>query len=268
MGTVVIDGMSVAVGRRGAGPPLLLVHGLGGPAMWERVVPILAERFDVILPHLPGFGESHGPPRPLKARDHAAILLRAFESLGVGRATLAGISYGGEIAAAVAASRPDLVASLVLVCPTGTRRYPGALRSPGVRSAIRPFLRRGLSNPRIAERLSRRSFHDLRVRPADLVARHLGHLRLPDAMGALLAAIDDIWSGDGGLARVVGGLAMPLTLVWGAEDRTVPLARAGPLIAARPDATMVVIPGSGHSVPLERPSELADAISAAATRHS
>ena len=262
-----VDGTEIAVERRGTGPPLVLVHGLGGPAMWVLAAPILAERFDVVLPHLPGFGDSEPPGRALKTGDHARLLSRLLDSLSLARVTLAGISYGGEIAAAIAADRPDRVSGLVLICPTGTRRYPAPFRSGRVRSALRPLLRRALANPRIAETLSRRSFHDPGARPAGLVAGHLERLRLPGRLDALIDAVDEVWSGDGNLAVRVEKLDVPMTLVWGEDERTVPPGYAAPLRASRPDAELVVIPGAGHSIPLERPAELAAAMTAAAGRH-
>lgn len=266
MDFIVIDDTELAVERLGDGPPLLLVHGLGGPAMWERAAPILAREFEVILPHLPGFGDSPPARFPLGAGGHASLLARFLDADEISGATFAGISWGGEIAARLAASRPDLVRSLVLICPTGTRRYPAPLRSRAVRRALRPILRRWLGNPRVAEALSRRSFHDPTVRPADLVARHLERLALAGRLDALLDAVDQIWSGDGALAALVERLPMPLTLVWGAEDRTVRVSAAGSLRAARPDSEMIVIPACGHSVPLEQPVLLSRTIARCGSR--
>lgn len=266
MDVVAAGGLEVAVERRGTGPPLLLVHGIGGPAMWERAVPVLADSFDVVLPHLPGFGESPPPPRPLGAEGYARTVEDALGAIGFGGAagasalTVAGISYGGEIAARLAAGRPGFAGALVLVCPTGTRRYPAILGNAAVRRWIRPLLRRALTNPRIADRLSRRSFFDPSSRPADLVARHLEHLSRPGRVETMVDTVEGIWTAGNGLAEVVRGIGAPLTLVWGEEDRTVPPGSSAPLRAARPDARMVVIPGCGHSVPLERPAELAAAI--------
>lgn len=264
--TLTIDGVSIALERTGTGPPLLLVHGLGGPAMNERLAPILSARFDLLLPHLPGFGESPPASNRPGAADHAALLSRLLDTLGIGRAAIAGISYGGEIAARLAASRPGLASVLVLVSPTGAKPVPAPLRSALLRTALLPVLRRALTRRRVAEWLSRRSFHDPAARPAGLVERHLEHLRLPGRLDALLNAIDDIWSGRGELPGIVAGVGCPLTLAWGEADRTVSLSTAGPLFDARPDAELVVVPGAGHSVSLERPSELAAAIAAAAER--
>jgi pimeloyl-ACP methyl ester carboxylesterase len=258
----VIDGTALAFERAGTGPPLVLIHGLGGPAMWERVAPILAERFDLLIPHLPGFGESPPAARPCRARDHAALLAGHLDALALRAVTVAGISWGGEIAALLAASRPAAVRSLFLLCPTGTRRYPAPLRSHGLRRAMLPLVGRGLANPRIAEALSRRSFHDPGVRPPDLVTRYLDRLRQAGRLDALLDAIEDIWSSDRGLPPLLAAsVSMPLTLIWGARDRTVPVEYAQPLVDSRPDAELVVVPDCGHSLPLERPDVLSKIIS-------
>jgi pimeloyl-ACP methyl ester carboxylesterase len=252
----VIDGTTFAFERAGTGPPLILVHGLGGPAMWERVAPILAARFDVIIPHLPGFGESPPASRPLTAAGQSALLAEFIDRSALTGITAGGISYGGEIAARLATLRPGRIASLNLICPTGTRRYPVPLRSGLVRATLRPILRRGLVNPRIAEALSRRSFCDPGVRPNDLVSRYVEHLKLPGRIDALLDAIGEIWSGDRWLSTALASLPPPLTLIWGEADRTIPVSEAFVLHALRPDAKLIVIPACGHSVPLESPERL------------
>lgn len=246
---------------------MLLVHGLGGPAMWERVTPLLAAGHDVIVPHLPGFGESPPAGLPLSADDHALVLGRLLDEAGTGDVTVVGISYGGEIAAILAAllgaARPDRIRSLVLICPTGSRPHSPLLRTNFAQRMFRPFIRWALTRAWISDTLSRRSFFAISSRPQDLVRRYLDWLRQPGRADVLADTIGDVWSRGESLPGVVGRLMVPVRVVWGADDRTIPAGAARALEAARPGMRMTVIPRCGHSVPLEKPEELSAIIAEA-----
>jgi pimeloyl-ACP methyl ester carboxylesterase len=257
MPVVTIDGTALCYERHGRGPVVMLVHGLGGPAMWERLTPILAERVEVIVPHLPGFGESPAPPAPLDAGGHARLLGRLLDTLGAGGVTVAGLSYGGEIAASLAAARPGLVGDLVLISPTGVKRYPAFLRAPTVRSVLRPLLRLVLPRRLVADALSRRSFHEIASRPADLLDRYLRQLAAPGNLDCLVAAVEDIWTGGGRLPGLMRNLRVPVRIAWGGNDRTNPPKRAALLVSAAGDPPTAYLAACGHSVALEKPYELA-----------
>jgi len=114
---------ALAYTRRGAGAPLVLLHGLGSARQaWDPVIDRLAERFDVIAVDLPGFGDS--APLPPAIEPTPAVLaarVAAFlDELGVSTPHVAGNSLGGWVALELAAIRP--VASLTLLCPAGLWR--------------------------------------------------------------------------------------------------------------------------------------------------
>jgi pimeloyl-ACP methyl ester carboxylesterase len=123
-GHVVLSGMTtLAFTRRGSGPPLVLLHGLGSRRQaWDPIVPTLAEHFDVVAIDLPGFGESEPLPahvEPLPAALAAAVAGTLTE-LGVTTPHVVGNSLGGWVALELAGSRP--VASLTLLSPAGLWR--------------------------------------------------------------------------------------------------------------------------------------------------
>ena len=68
-----IDGVKTHILRAGAGPLLLLIHGLGAPQMWQRVIEQLSRAFDVMVVSLPGFEESDCPPNLWSTKDSAVI---------------------------------------------------------------------------------------------------------------------------------------------------------------------------------------------------
>jgi 2-hydroxy-6-oxonona-2,4-dienedioate hydrolase len=114
----------------GAGPPLLLVHGLGCSAdYWVRNGPWLAARgFRVVAPDLPGFGRTPGPEGGLSIPAQAAAVVRFADALGLERASYLGHSLSCQAVLEVAASRPERVERLLLAAPTGDRRRKRLLR--------------------------------------------------------------------------------------------------------------------------------------------
>jgi len=245
----------------GSGPALLLVHGLGGPLMWQRVLGPLSADFRVISIHLPGFGESDAPDVPFRLDDHARFLLRALDELQIPRATLMGTSLGGEIAANAALIDPGRVERLILVNTTGFRRggrlAPALLRLTLVRFLLTLLLR----SRRIVCLLGGLSFHDRAARPGTLCEEVFEQLSRPGHREAYVEGMRSVVSGSGGME---GTLQLPALLIWGEFDRwaRVPDTR----FTGVSGRTTIVVPGAGHSLPLEKPAELCAAVRAFATR--
>src|SRR5262245_56690391 len=123
-------GLGAHVG--GAGPPVVLLHGLGGAASnWVEVAPLLVDRHRVVALDLPGHAGSAplGPARGLQAFVDAVA--GPMGALGAVPALIVGHSFGGHVAVWLAARRPELVAGLLLVAPAGigtrTRRARAAI---------------------------------------------------------------------------------------------------------------------------------------------
>ena len=113
---------TVQVLESGDGPPVLFLHGAGGIAAWEGVLPLLARNHHVYAPMLPGFGESTG----LEClEDQFDLFLHGFdviEALELDRPYVIGESLGGWMAAEMAALRPDKIGRLALAAPVGLWR--------------------------------------------------------------------------------------------------------------------------------------------------
>jgi 3-oxoadipate enol-lactonase len=194
----------IAWERHGAGPPVLLIHGLGYARWgWEPVVPGLAQRFDVLLFDNRGIGESDAPPGPYTAAELAADALQVLDEAEVERAHVVGTSLGGMVAQQLALAAPDRVDRLVLACttPGGPRAYPmpavtvalmskAASLEPAV--ALRRFVENALAPQTVAEHpelVERIMEHRLRTAqdPAAWAAQAAAgaafdaHDRLPDA---------------------------------------------------------------------------------------
>jgi pimeloyl-ACP methyl ester carboxylesterase len=221
----------------GAGPPLVLVHGLASNAVqdWGRLVPALGRSLHVYAPDLPGFGQSDRPPAADYSIPMQVEAVRSFmAALGLGRARVAGISMGGWIAARLAADHPEMVERLVLVAPAGMRPD----REPIPVEALFPRDEEGVRTLVATIR------HKAPLLPS-FVARDILARRRRDEWVAR-RAVESMREGrdwlDGTLARAT----MPVLVVWGKQDRLIPVAYARRLEAELPHADLVVLDGCGH----------------------
>lgn len=206
----------------GAGPPVILLHGLAGSSGWWRYsMPALAARFSTHAPDLVGFGRSHGALRRSIA-DTAQLIVAWLHARGIERPHIIGHSMGGQIAIHLAAEHPDSVQRLVLVGAAGIPR-PISL-TQAVRFAAEVLPPRAWGTPRFLPRVA---VDTLRAGPRSM-ARSLASI-IQDDVRPLLPRV-----------------AAPTLLIWGALDPLTPL-RDGELMAARiPHAELRVFANSAH----------------------
>lgn len=277
-----VDGFSLGYDRRGAGPPVVLLHGWPGARTDHRfVVPMLSDSADVIVPDLRGFGESDkhpvSPDEGYSADAQARSVTGLLDELGVGPVVLAGYDIGSRVAQTVARQQPERVRALVVAPP-----MPGAgqrMLSPGVQQEFwyQSFHRldladRLLDGDRDAVRTYLQYFWTHWSGPsysqtdADLD-------RLADTYaspGAFTASIGWYRVGPGILARSLAEqaparadrVAVRTHVLWPAHDPLFPQAWADRLDDFFADVTLTFLPESGHFVPLEAPEAFASAIRA------
>jgi pimeloyl-ACP methyl ester carboxylesterase len=220
--TAEVDGRTVGWRVAGAGPPLVLVHGLSGSWRWWRdVVGDLASAREV---HALDVSVAPGSASPW--------LLRWADAAGLDRFSLIGHSLGGAVAAQTAGTAPERVTELVLVAAVGMPYERGLF---------------GYGLP-LAEALlvTRPSF----LRTLALDAARTGPRLLPSALYATRADVRE-------QAR---SIRCPTLLVWGSRDRLVPASVAAAWQQLLPDARLVTIAGAGHVPMVERPREFASAV--------
>ena len=115
----VISGVAKKTRRSGSGEPLVYLHGAGGQSAIEPWMETLAQKYDVIVPEHPGWGESTGIDHLDDVIDMALFYHDLFDAMGLASVNLAGGSLGGMFAAEIAALAPSYVNRLVLVDPAG-----------------------------------------------------------------------------------------------------------------------------------------------------
>jgi pimeloyl-ACP methyl ester carboxylesterase len=246
----------------GAGPTLLLIHGLGGCwQWWLEVLPALGLQRRVIAVDLPGFGHSEQLPPPATMAAHAVTLAELADTLILGDVTVAGHSMGGLVTLELARRRPDLITKAILVNAGGVPMSEGRLRAVvGLINGSRAFL----ANPAINRAIIRRprpraAFSKLAVGNAGAISMPLAQEVVPlmASPGYVEAVVE--------AARAVRdtnpeAVAQPTLLLWGADDPIVTLANARDMERRLPNPILKVIPGTGHSPFIGKPDEFLTAV--------
>jgi len=236
-----INGVGVVVLTAGSGEPVVFLHGAGTLTGFDFTLP-LAERFKLIVPVHPGFGESDDDPSVSSVHDYVLHYLDLFDDLGLDSVRLVGHSLGGWMAATLAIESPKLVDKLVLVSPAGLR-VPSA---PGADLFALPpeeLFGRLTENPAI--------FADKVPNPPDLdfiVARQR------EASSFAQVAWERPY--DPKLPRWLHRVTMPTLLLWGAKDRILPVAQAEAWSELLPKAETRILANGGHLVLEETPQAL------------
>jgi 2-hydroxymuconate-semialdehyde hydrolase len=257
-----VDGVETALFEAGDGPPLVLLHGgieCGG-AYWAPVIARLAERHRLLLPDVPGLGES-APVDRLDDETFATWLTGVLEQMQCARPTLVAHSLFGSTAARFAARHGGPSRSLVIYAAPGVGPYrmPMRLRYVAIRFGIRP-------TPRNAERFDRFALLDLDAthrRDPEWFAAFDEYTRsratVPHVKRTMrkLVATETKQIPDAELRRI----AVPTTLLWGRHDRMVPLGLAQGA-AARLGWPLHVVDDAAHAPHMEQPDAFVDELSA------
>jgi len=254
---VSVDGYRYCVAERGQGPPLVLVHGLGGSIYdWRHLLEPLSERHRVIAIDLLGSGESDLPEdEDYSIAAQARRLRGLLETLGADRATLVGNSYGGGIVLRFAQDWPGRVDRLVLlnsVCyAEHIPSYVTLARLPfaGVVAEAVPVGK----VPRWALGHAR---HVIEILDDSELETYNQELRRP---GRLRATIDILRSivplNTTEFVARLRTVEAPTLLIWGARDKTVPVELGRKLALELSDAHLHEL-DAGHVPNQERPDDV------------
>ena len=243
---------------------VVLLHGQPGTAEdWDRVVPLIEDRYTVVVPDRPGYGRTGGPATGFAG--NAAATIDMLDRLGLDRAVLVGHSWAGGVGLAAAATRPGRVTGLVLVSSVGpgeqVRWDDRLLAAPLVGEALAAGTIGGLGlvlgRNRVQSLADR--FLDGRAHEAVVALTRLtrgGSLVWRSFLTEQRALLQELDGLGAGLPRITA----PTAIVHGGNDRLVPVSVAEGLAAAIDGATLKVVPGAGHLLPHDRPDEIASAI--------
>ena len=245
----------------GAGPPVLLLHGMGAAShSWRGLAPLLADRFTVVAPDLPGHAFTPMPLDGMSLPGMARAVAALLAALGMRPELVVGHSAGAAIAVRMALD--GMIAPQAVVSLNGAllpmHGLAGQLFSPAARLLARlplvPELFTSLAGDQSSvARLLRDTGSIIDAEGLRLYARLV---RNPGHVAGALAMMAH-WDLPA-LARDLPLLAAKLVLVAAGNDRTVPPATAARVRAMLPAASVVTLPGLGHLAHEERPDLVAD----------
>ncbi len=265
---VTAGGLRWHVQVQGTGPVLLLLHGTGAAThSWRALAPLLARRFTVVAPDLPGHGFTSAPPADgMSLPGMARLVASLLRALDLQPALIAGHSAGAAVAAQMAIdglATPAAIMSLNgALLPLPAREsvlFPAAARLLASLPVLPWIVSRQASQP-LVDRMLAGTGSRLDPQDARLYARLFAEPRHVAAALRMMAR----WDLN---AFDIARLRTPLTLVAGERDGMIPPEAARRLAATLPGARLVLLPGLGHLAHEEDPARIAGLIDAMADAH-
>lgn len=254
---VEVDGMRIHFQEFGdrKNPTLLLVHGYTASTYsWHQVTLALAERgFHVVVPDLVGFGFSSKPKWfDYTITAQARMIARFLNRIGVGRAIVAGCSYGGAVAATLALDYPEFVEKLILVDAVindDVKKMAIArlAQLPGIGEVATAFLvdSKFFSRSRMHETLAKSNHHLI---TDERIASAMRPLNAADGHNSVLTTLRN-WNANR-IEKDANLINHQTLIIWGEEDTVIPIKNGEKLHQLILNSRMVVFRNCGH-VPQE-----------------
>ena len=245
-----VNGIQLAYERRGKGTPLVLLHGYPlDHHLWDEVLPLLEDTFDVILPDLRGFGESTTVNSPYSMDDYASDVAGLLDQLGIQETAIVGHSMGGYVALAFLRLYPERVRGLGLVSSQVLADPPD--RKEGRYKSAADVAENGISS--VVTTMTPKFTTDEKLQA---FARASMEQQQPVAyIGALKSMAERTDS-----TPLLSSLKAPVVIIHGDSDALIPVDRAREVKTAVPQAHLVEISGAGHMPMMEAKEKTAQAL--------
>ena len=257
-----IDGVQIHYQEKGAGIPLVLIHGFTSSTYsWKDVFGPLSKNFRVIAVDLKGFGFSGKPDGDYSRPAQAVLVSHLLDYLKIEKAWLCGNSMGGEVSLNVALHNPARVAGLILIDSAGVKVNGGGSLAPDYISI--PVVGRvltaiALTTDKLVREGLEKSYYDDSKITDDRVATYYRPLKTRGGqLGALRARTQaDLFPIEQDLAKI----NVPALIIWGAEDALIPLEAGRKINSLVQGSKLVIIEKCGHVPQEEMPERTIDEI--------
>jgi pimeloyl-ACP methyl ester carboxylesterase len=247
-------------------PPVVLIHGfVSSTYTFNKIIPLLERDFSVVAIDLPGFGRSEKSTSFFYSyENYAKLIIKCMEHFGMDEVSIVGHSMGGQIALNIAKLIPNKVKKLVLLASSGYLKSSNKLL---VYSSYLPFfslyVKRTVNSRSVIDSL-RNVFYNHSHITADHIRefeRPIKEKNFPKSLIRLLRHREgDLTSHE------LNKINTPTLLVWGEDDRVVPLRVGKRLVQDLPNAELITFKETGHLVTEERPNEISNLIFSACLR--
>ncbi len=245
---IVVFGQKIHYVEDGAGPTVILLHGLGGSSqVWQYNIAALAEKFHVFVPDQIGFGKSDKPLVNYRIRTYVDFLDQFCKQLKIAHASLVGNSMGGWIAAHFAAAFPDRVDKLVLEDAAGyTPPKDFDMQSL---FGLNPTTREGMKIL-----VAKVFYNKMFLTDAAIDAAIAARMAAGDGF-TIKSITESIIRGEDFIDNVVKSIKRPTLLVWGREDGLTPLSDGERFKRDIAGSQLIVIDECGHVPNVEKAAE-------------
>ncbi|HEY3355051.1 MAG TPA: alpha/beta fold hydrolase [Polyangia bacterium] len=247
----IVNGTRLVWGELGAGPPLVLLHGLwDSHRAWRRCAPLLAPHFRLLMLDLPGHGWSGRPDAPYTMTWFADMVGGWMDAIGVARAHVCGHSFGGGIAQCMLLTHRARIDRLALVDAGGLGRELAVTMRlatvPLLGPLVTPFALR-VGSPIVARYMPQLLGH-MEPAEAEVVLRMCGIPGSARAFQRALAAVVDLRGQRMQMAERVHEIPdlPPIALFWGANDPMIPVHHATRFLERLSGVSLAAYPGCGH----------------------
>jgi len=246
---VFISGIKINYKIAGRGPAILILHGWGGSSdSWVEIQKILSRKgYQVVCPDLPGFGKSITPPLPWGVRDYLDFVLAFVKKFNLENFVLLGHSFGGRISVKFAIEYPEKIKSLILCASAGVKPRPGA-------KTMIIFWLSKMGNAVFSPQIMKR-FRDSARNLFYIFLRHKDYVK---ANGTMKETIKKVLEED--LLPELAKIKLKTLLIWGENDRMVPLKYAFVFREKIENSKIEILPHIGHSPHLEVPEKTSEII--------
>lgn len=256
------NGIELYYEIQGAGKALVLISGLGYSLwQWHKMVPFLAQHFQVATFDNRGVGQSAKPAGPYSAQMLAADTAFLLDELGIKQAIVMGHSMGGFIAQALALDFPGKIEKLIL-CSTN---FGGPHHVPVTEEALKVLtdvnsdpLTRFKNGLMVSTAPGWAENHPELIR--EWIAWRIANPIEPAPYQAQLAIGLGLLSEAAAFEEKLSRLTMPTLILFGAHDQVVPPGNAALLAEKIPNSKVVIFPDAGHFFPIEIPEAAAEAV--------
>ena len=242
--TMEVAGAKLHVSRAGRGHPVLVLHHETGTLHRLPFYDALAQHYDVLVPHHPGYSRSPRPDWMRSTRDIAVIYRGLLSELKLKNAAFVGLGFGGWIAAEMASMAPGDLSHLVLVGAMGIKPPAGDILDLAVTGYI-DYARAGFHDQKAFDR----------VYGAEPSGDQLEMWDICREMSFRIAWKPYMYSQT--LPHLLGAVRAPALIVWGDDDKVVPQSAAKRYLEALPKAKLEIVKSCGHCVDMEQPEPLA-----------
>jgi pimeloyl-ACP methyl ester carboxylesterase len=241
---VSVGGRNVRILEGGSGPNCVVLHHSTGSPGWTPLHDQLATKFRVTAPDMPGFGQSDRPDWAREPRDIGVLVNKTLDKLGLEGVTLVGAGLGGFIAAEMAVMNESRLSRLVLIGAAGLQPEEGEILDQMMidfEEYVKSGFRDDASYAQVFGEAAPAEIKQLWDYSREMTARltwkpYMFSRKLP---------------------HLLSEISKPTLIVWGANDKVVPVACAQQYARSIPGAKLEMVASAGHLVEFEQPADIA-----------